>query len=951
MKKYLFQYVFLIIFVIGSVYSPMAYAGSVVKSVVNSIEAAVLAVVYFNVYSLVIGTLVDPNYIENQSSTVDCLWKKSDTFGGGCGGSNGAGAVSIGVSDSAACAGTASLTFYNDVAPHSANEALSNLEIYRFTLPSDATYWPWGNYSTSLEGQKNAAVINWVSGADQLVGNGLFNNYDFKGDSYFLSAPNIITKSEQTANIATAQQAIADYNAAKLLDQDYDYYGTIIAQLNANLAAANNPSLVVSEPYATVKYADVCDANGVCNIFDQSIPKDLYAAYIAKTDATYEMPITYDDKVIFNASADCPAGTKINSDGSCTGQQWVSGGWTGYQNIPVPNIASIHYNDGRIAATSEMQSNGYQSYPTGKYYITDAAGNKTFLNGPISYYGSTIKNLTFEIKEKDKPYNFDVEYPIQAACGTGFTLTAEGECRGYATSGWNWGNMITVDPNYRMHYNGGYVPVTPETAQYGNQSYPTGKYYITDIAGNKFFAAASTYSSGVTCPTGYTWSGSYCYNYSANPYRVDPDYYLASSIKLNDAKMTAGLNVIHDFKYSCNGTDTLQDGRCRGYGNWGGWYGWGSYSPSSSIKYGGVNIPVTAETAQYGNQSYPTGKYYITDAAGTKYVGDSNGIMIPDGVPTAPKLTIDYPLLVDSSYNNQTGYSYSNFRLGNYNGGTYYPSILPIDRATDNAFYIAGTKYSYISSMKTLKLTLDRYTAPPSGTTLIRRGKFLSTASGQKVTNTTNSLPTGGLNTGNGILGPFRPITDALCFPPPTAPTVTQQSCTSITLQSDNAKILGVSRRIKDSNTAFSRISDFDFSASSVFTDTNLTPHTNYEYVLEDINQIEAPQIPTSPVTAAYTACLPSCTISNATSIIPKYGSLDLEWECAADTVAISCQIQSTDSELGTRTGLNSSGSIKISPEIDSQYSLSCTNIDGAVTQPPVEITVFVPSIKEVKPQ
>lgn len=947
MKKYLLQYVFLIIFVISAVYSPTVYAGGVVNSIVNSIEAAVIAVVMLNPISTTIGQWTDPNYKSTYTNKVDCLWKNDSAFvDPKCGGPGAMGVVSVGVADSAACVGAANLTFYNDVGPHSSSEGTSNLEIYRFTLTNDATYWPWGNYTTSLEGMKNAAVINWISGADQKVGDGIFNNYDFKGESYFLSDPNIITESEQAANIAAAQQALVDYNAAILADPEYDYYGTILATLNANLAAANNPNLVIAKPYATVKYSDVCDGNGICSIFDQSIPKDMYAAYIGKIDATYEMPITYDDKVIFNASADCPAGTTINSTGGCVGQQWHSGGWSGYSNISVLNTPTIHYNDGRIFITTEMASSGFQSYPTGIYYVTDAAGNKTMLSGGAAY-NNKISDLKLEIKEKDKPYNFDVEYPIEAVCQTNFTMNAQGKCNGNGYQ-WGWWGNITVEPSYRMHYNGGYVPVTAEMASNGFSSWTTGNYYITDNGGNKITAKASSYTSGIVCPAGFTWGGSYCYNYSANPYRVDPFYYVPFSITLNDSKMMTALPVTHDLKYSCSGTDILQSGYCRGYSGW----GYNSYLPSISINYGGVSIPVTAETQSNGYQSYPTGNYYITDARGTKLIGDVNGIVIPDGVPTAPKLAIDYPLLTDSSYNNQIGYVYSNFRLGNYNGGTYYPTILPLDRTTaTNTFWLAGVKYIYDSSMKTFKFVLDRYAAPPAGETIVRRGKFLSTISGQKVTDTTSGLPTAGLVPGNNIIGPFRPITDALCFPPPAAPTITQQACTSVTLQSNDNKILGVARRIKGSNAAFTKITDFDFTVSSIFKDTGLTPHTDYEYVLQDIGQLKAPQIPVSDPTSAYTACLPSCSISNSTSVIAKYGSLDLEWECAADTVPIACQMQSTDSELGTRSGLNSTGSIKISPEIDSQYTLSCTNLDGAVAQPPVNITVFVPSIKEVKPQ
>jgi len=272
MKKYLFKYVFLIIFIIGSVYSPPVYAGNVVAAVatvVNSISAIAISIVMLNPVSMIIGSAVDSTYIETWSGTVDCYWGSSK-FGKTCLDSNiGPGITSIGVADSAACVGSAKLTFYNDVGPHSLDEATSMVEIYRFTLSKDATYWPWSNYATSLEGQKNAAVVHWVSGSDQRVGNGLFGDYDFKGASYFLSDPSIITKSEQAVNIAAAQQAIDAYNAEIALDPDYDYYGTMYAGLAANLAAASNPGQVIIEPYATTTYSQACDANGACKIFDQ----------------------------------------------------------------------------------------------------------------------------------------------------------------------------------------------------------------------------------------------------------------------------------------------------------------------------------------------------------------------------------------------------------------------------------------------------------------------------------------------------------------------------------------------------------------------------------------------------------------------------------------------------------------------------------------------------------
>ncbi|MBI3046377.1 MAG: hypothetical protein HYY86_02480 [Candidatus Harrisonbacteria bacterium] len=229
-----------------------------------------------------------------------------------------------------------------------------------------------------------------------------------------------------------------------------------------------------------------------------------------------------------------------------------------------------------------------------------------------------------------------------------------------------------------------------------------------------------------------------------------------------------------------------------------------------------------------------------------------------------------------------------------------------------------------------------------------RQGKFLSAKSGQPVTDTYIGSPFNLVN-GNGIFGPFKPIAETAC-PPIPAPTVISQTCNAVTLESKESKPLNVLRRVKGDTGGFILAGQFDFSGGRIFTDANLQPHTNYEYALVPAAADAGTVVQNDQIIEAYTFCRPSCKILSESAAIPELGSADLKWQCASDTVPISCQVQSDDRKIGVKSGLNSAGSLKVSPSDDSRYILTCMNVDGSVTLTPFKVNILKPGIKEVKP-
>lgn len=141
-------------------------------------------------------------------------------------------------------------------------------------------------------------------------------------------------------------------------------------------------------------------------------------------------------------------------------------------------------------------------------------------------------------------------------------------------------------------------------------------------------------------------------------------------------------------------------------------------------------------------------------------------------------------------------------------------------------------------------------------------------------------------------------------------------------------------------------------SDQGTFTDTGLTPHTNYSYVIRIPDPAEA-GVETSDTApfAAYTKCLPQCSFAVDNPNVAAYGTTNLRWKCIHNDPVIDnggCAI--TDSSTGSIQTVDAkSGTWDVSPSTTTTYTLKCANIDGAISVPQ-NINIFEPGIKEVKP-
>ena len=139
--------------------------------------------------------------------------------------------------------------------------------------------------------------------------------------------------------------------------------------------------------------------------------------------------------------------------------------------------------------------------------------------------------------------------------------------------------------------------------------------------------------------------------------------------------------------------------------------------------------------------------------------------------------------------------------------------------------------------------------------------------------------------------------------------------------------------------------------ADTSFTDTGLTPHTDYSYVVRLPDPAEAGfKTADSAPLEAYTKCLPQCGFGVDSSSVATFSSTNLRWKClyndpTADTG--SCKIVDSNNVSQTVNAL--SGSLQIFPAADTTYTLTCTNIDGPISIPQ-SVSIFKPGIKEVRP-
>jgi hypothetical protein len=124
-----------------------------------------------------------------------------------------------------------------------------------------------------------------------------------------------------------------------------------------------------------------------------------------------------------------------------------------------------------------------------------------------------------------------------------------------------------------------------------------------------------------------------------------------------------------------------------------------------------------------------------------------------------------------------------------------------------------------------------------------------------------------------------------------------------------------------------------------LYTDSNLTKHTYYQYVLVMTNnQGEQFQY---PAINAYTRCLPQCSFTTDKSEIIAPGQATLSWNCQdADSCAIALGVGSVNPQTGQT---------KVSPTASTTYILTCSNIDGEASFS-TNINVKIPKLEEVIP-
>jgi hypothetical protein len=173
-----------------------------------------------------------------------------------------------------------------------------------------------------------------------------------------------------------------------------------------------------------------------------------------------------------------------------------------------------------------------------------------------------------------------------------------------------------------------------------------------------------------------------------------------------------------------------------------------------------------------------------------------------------------------------------------------------------------------------------------------------------------------------------------------------QPLCNSITLSGINAE--GHNYAIVRDGKIIKELS----ASETGYTDTGLTPHTNYEYKIRIPYPEESGFLTSdSAPIAAYTKCFPQCGFGATEKSVAQYGKATLVWNCNYNNPTIdkgSCQIE--DTATGEKHSISAtSGILEIPVTADSTFVLSCANIDGAINIPQ-SIKVFEPGIKEIKP-
>src|SRR3989344_2827961 len=131
---------FLAILFAALINAPVAYAGGFANTFVNAISS-IVAVISFFVPGL---TLLSAGLglLSGASNLIDSGGCSPVSFISCAGGGSGPLPFAIpAVSSGSSC--LADITFYDNVGPHAQDEQNSTVQIYRFTLPKTARFWPW----------------------------------------------------------------------------------------------------------------------------------------------------------------------------------------------------------------------------------------------------------------------------------------------------------------------------------------------------------------------------------------------------------------------------------------------------------------------------------------------------------------------------------------------------------------------------------------------------------------------------------------------------------------------------------------------------------------------------------------------------------------------------------------------------------------------------------------
>jgi len=455
------------------------------------------------------------------------------------------------------------------------------------------------------------------------------------------------------------------------------------------------------------------------------------------------------------------------------------------------------------------------------------------------------------------------------------------------------------------------------------------------------------------------------------------------------AKTTATYNVIspenevvYPIQIKCpSGSYDAQRGVCViSYDRW--------IDPTTYINYDNGTIGVGIERS--GPRTF---SYYLTDANGNKIYSQGTSFALKESL----NLLVAYSLQGECSsgftFDSTTGSCKSSSGYYgpteptalyiNYNNGR----ILAKEEAKQGLdFELCQSKYqryaeSWCSSAflyygvekikigdfayreRTATGGFDKYLVTPNTNFILERtpekrpviNKFLSAASGQGTVFPRLNLvyPIQYFNRGTAIFGPVKIGPPEACpaVPKPVV-SIVNQSPIAVTLSINigDAKFFeAVGGYLYDVYRDGAEIKAQISGTETVFTDSGLKPHTKYIYTVKSPSARVAPAetVQISDSAEGYTLAKPECVFWADKTEVVKFGTTNLNWNCKYTDPVLdsgSCSI----SGMGSISG--ATGLVKINlKEIGTAYTLSCSNMDGAVSIP-ISIKVLEPGIKEVRP-